>query len=68
MLYHPGMANVEADALSHLSMGSVSHVDNAKRNLVKDVHRLDRLSVRLEDSPNGGGVVHHNFKSSWWLR
>ena len=30
----------------------------------KDVHRLARLGVRLEGSPNGGYMVHHNFKSS----
>ncbi|XP_027767790.1 uncharacterized protein LOC114074070 [Solanum pennellii] len=47
VLYHPGKANVVADALSRLSMGSVSHVDEAKRGLVKEVHRLARLGVRL---------------------
>ena len=31
---------------------------------MKDVNRLARLGVRLEDSPNGGIMVHHNFKSS----
>ena len=30
---------------------------------MKDVHRLARLGVRLEDSPNGGFIVHHNYKS-----
>ena len=45
-------------------MGSVSHVEVDKRNLVKDVHRLACLDVRLEDFPNGVVVVHHNSKSS----
>ena len=31
---------------------------------MKDVHMLARLGVRLEDSPNGGFMVHHNFESS----
>ena len=31
---------------------------------MKDVNRLARLGVRLEDSPNGGIMVHHNFESS----
>ena len=31
---------------------------------MKDVHRLARLGVRLEDSPNGGFMVHHNSNSS----
>ena len=42
----------------------MSHVEEAKKDLVKDVHRLARLGVRLEDSPNGGFVVHHNSESS----
>ena len=48
------------DALSHMTMGCVSHKDEAKKDLVKDVHRLARLGVRLEDSPKGGFMVHHN--------
>ena len=45
--YHPGKANVVADALSILSMGSVAHVEEERKELVKDVHRLARLGVRL---------------------
>ena len=63
VLYHPGKANVVADSVIRLSMGSVSHVEEAKRNLVKDVHRLARLGVQLEDSSNGGFMVHHNSES-----
>ena len=40
VLYHPGKANIVADALSRLSMGSVSHVEEGKKELVKDVHRV----------------------------
>ena len=47
-----------------MTMGSVSDVEEAKKDLVKDVHRLARLGVRLEDSPNGGFMVHHNSESS----
>ena len=64
ILYHPCKANVVADALSRMSMGSVSHINEAKKDLVNNVHRLTRLGVRLEDSPNGGFLVHHNSKSS----
>ena len=30
---------------------------------MKDVHRLARFGLRFEYSPNGGLVVHHNFRS-----
>ena len=63
-IYHPSKANVVADALSRLKMGSVSHVEEAKKDLVKHVHRLARLGVRLEDSPSGCFMVNHNFESS----
>ena len=42
----------------------MSHVEEGKKDLVKNVHKLARLGVRLEDSPNGGFVVHHNSESS----
>ena len=47
-----------------MTMGSVSHVEKTKKDLVKDVHRMVRLGVRLEDSSNGGFTVHHNSESS----
>ena len=45
VLYHLGKANVVADALSRLSMGSVAHVEDEKKELVREVHRLARLGV-----------------------
>ena len=45
-------------------MGSVSYEDEAKKDLVKDAHKLAGLGVRLEDSTNGGFMVHHNAESS----
>ena len=41
------------DALSRMPMVNVSHIEEAKKNLVRDVHRLARSCVRLEDYPNG---------------
>ena len=63
-LYHPGKANVVADALIRITKGSASHIDEAKKDQVKDVHRLAWLGVSLEDSLNGGFMVHHNSESS----
>ena len=59
------MDNVVAVALNHILMGSVAQVLNDKKNLVKEVHRLAQLGVRLEDSPNGGSIVHDNSESSF---
>ena len=64
VLYHPGKAIVVVDSLSRMTMGSVSHKDKPKKNLVKDVHCLSTLDVMLEDSPNGCFMVHHNSESS----
>ena len=64
VLYLCGKANVVADSLSRMTMVSVSHIDEAKNDLVKEVHMLDRLELRLEGSPNRGSIVHHNSNSS----
>ena len=52
--YHPGKANIVADALSRLSMGSVAHVEQKIKELVKNVHRLTRLGVRLMSISDSG--------------
>ena len=40
VLYHSDKANVVADALSRMTTGSVSHIDEAKKDLAREVHRL----------------------------
>ena len=62
--YKLGKANVVVDALSRLSMGSLAHVRESKRELVKDIHRLANLGVRLPDSKDGGVFVHQVSQSS----
>ena len=64
ILYHPGKANVVVDALSRMTMESVSQLEDGKKDLVHNVHRLARLGVWLKDSLNGGFVVHHDSESS----
>ena len=63
VLYHPEKANVFVDALSCMTMGSVSHLDEAKKDLAREVHRFARMGVRLEISPDGGAIAHHNCES-----
>ena len=64
VLYHPGKANVVTGALSRMNIGSVSHVEEGKKELVRHVHKLARLGVRFEDSLKGDFMVHHNSESS----
>lgn len=58
MLYHPDKANVAADALSHMNMGSMYHVEEFMKDLLKDAYMLARLGVPLDYSPTGGLMVH----------
>ena len=62
--YHPDKANVVTDGISRMTIGSVFHLDKTKKDLAREVHRLDRLGMRLESSPNGGAIVHYNSESS----
>ena len=57
--YHSGKANVVADAINRLSMGSVAHVEEERKELVKYVHRLARLKVHLMRIP-GSAVTNQN--------
>ena len=45
------------DALSWMIIGSVSHLDEAKKDLAREVHRLESAPVR-------GVIVHQNSESS----
>ena len=63
--YHPGKKNVLEDALRKLSMGNVSHVDEESKELVRDVHRLARLGVRLMTISPSGLTTHNEEESSF---
>ncbi|XP_070050983.1 uncharacterized protein [Nicotiana tomentosiformis] len=47
ILYHPGKANVVADALSRKSMGSLAHIAPTKRLLANDIQRLEGTSIKF---------------------
>ena len=63
--YHQSKSNVVADALRRLSMGSVSHIDDEKKEMVKEVHQLSRLGVRLVDTHIEGVSVLSSSESSF---
>ncbi|PHT30679.1 hypothetical protein CQW23_29724 [Capsicum baccatum] len=64
VLYYPGNANIVANDLNILSLGSVAHVENNKRELVWEVHRLASLGVRLVDSAEGNIWGQSSLESS----
>ena len=45
-------------------MGSTSHIEDSKKELVRDVHRLAHLGVRLVDTNDGKVLVQKGSKSS----
>ncbi|XP_075076665.1 uncharacterized protein LOC142163291 [Nicotiana tabacum] len=51
-------------ALSRCSMRSLAHVEADKRTMMKEVHRLANLGVRLLDSEDGGVVLQNRAESS----
>ncbi|WMV38213.1 hypothetical protein MTR67_031598 [Solanum verrucosum] len=59
VLYYPGKAKVVVDALNRLSMGSVAHVEEEKKELAKNVHRLARLRVCLMNILDDGVIVQN---------
>ena len=64
MHYHPGKANVVADALSRLSIGSVAHVEEERKELVKDAHRISRLGIHLMSISDSAITVHNGEEYS----
>ncbi|XP_070023127.1 uncharacterized protein [Nicotiana sylvestris] len=64
ILYHPGKANVVADALSRKSKGSMSYLCPEKRGIAHEVHQLASLGVRLLDSYDIGITLQNTTTSS----
>ena len=64
VLYHPLRAYLVVDALSQVSMGSVTPMVYDNKELVKEVHRLVRLCVILGYSSTCGFIVHDKSYSS----
>lgn len=63
-MYHPSKTNIMVDTLSRVSMGKVQHKKDRKKELVKEVHHLAHLCVRLSGSSNSGVLVQNEVESS----
>ncbi|WMV38162.1 hypothetical protein MTR67_031547 [Solanum verrucosum] len=46
-------------------MGSVADIEDSRKELVRDVHRLARMSVLLVDSTKGHVVFQNGLESSF---
>ncbi|XP_069152101.1 uncharacterized protein [Solanum lycopersicum] len=66
ILYHPGKANVVANALSRkaVSMGSLSMLQVGERPLSRDVQSLANSFVRLDISESGKVLAYMEARSS----
>ena len=64
ILDHLSNVNMVVDALIRLSIGSITHVEEEKRELSKDIHRISIMGVKLMDSIEGGIVVTNGAESS----
>ncbi|EOY08659.1 DNA/RNA polymerases superfamily protein [Theobroma cacao] len=62
ILHHPGKANVVADALSRKSMGSLAHISIGRRSLVKEIHSLGDIGVRLEVAETNALLAHFRVR------
>ena len=64
ILYHPGKANVIADALSRKSIGSLAHIAVQKRHMVREVRNCLNAGVVLSVTNTGTMLAHVQVRSS----
>ena len=48
ILYHPGKANVVADALNRKSVGSLTHIRTERRPIFKELYKLIEQELQLK--------------------
>ena len=67
ILYHPGKANVVANALSRKagSMGSLAHLQASRHPLAREVQTLANVLMRLEVNEKGGLLASMESRSSF---
>jgi hypothetical protein len=61
--YHSGKANVVADALSRKSSGSLAHIQEVRRPLIRELHKLVDEGVRFDLNEAGAMIAHFQVKS-----
>ncbi len=64
ILYYLGKAIVVADALSRRSMGSLSYLGVEKHELMRELHQLASLGVKLLEAEDSGVTIQDTAISS----
>ncbi|WMV08865.1 hypothetical protein MTR67_002250 [Solanum verrucosum] len=67
ILYHPGKANVVADALSRRSIGILFYLGVEKHALAQELHQLASLGVRMLEADDSGITIQDTSISSLLL-
>ena len=68
ILYHPGKANIVADALSKKSMGSLVHIAPVRRPLVEDIHKIELEGVHFDLEEPRVFLAHVKAQSSFKIQ
>ena len=63
ILYHPGKANVVADALSRKSLGSFAHISVESRPLIQELHKLVDQRLMMKISRSEEFLAHFRVRS-----
>jgi len=64
ILYHPCKANVVVDALSRKSIGSLAHIVEVRRPVVKEFQDLLASGVRFEVASTKSLLTHVHARST----
>ena len=62
ILYHPGKANVVADALSRKSLGSLAHIQVERRPIVQELQQVENDGIQLQIAEPGMFLAHVEVK------
>ena len=62
-MYHPGKANVVADALSRKSSGSLAHISVERRTLIQEMHKLVDQGLRMKITKSRGLIAQFRVRS-----
>ena len=63
ILYHPGKANMVADALSKKSLGSLAHISIERRPLIQELHELVDQGLMMKINRSGGLLAQFRVRS-----